>query len=116
VSAQWVPKELTEHHKAQRMGVSLNNLLHYQEDPAFLDNTVTGDETWVHHITPETKWNSMMWKYPSSPTTKKFKTTTSVRKVMATVFWDKKGLLLVDFIHKNETINADRHIQTLQKL
>jgi histone-lysine N-methyltransferase SETMAR len=27
-----------------------------------------------------------------------------------------KGLLLFDFIHKNETINADHYIQTLQKL
>jgi histone-lysine N-methyltransferase SETMAR len=27
-----------------------------------------------------------------------------------------KGLLLVDFIHKNETINADCYIQTLQKV
>jgi hypothetical protein len=56
-----------------------------------------------------------MWKHPSSPTAKKFKTT-SVRKVMATVFWDMKGLLLVDLIHKNKTINADCYIQTLQKL
>jgi hypothetical protein len=71
VSGRWVPKELTEHHKAERMGVSLNNLLCYQEDPAFLDNIVTGDETWVHHITPETKRNSMMWKHPSSPTANK---------------------------------------------
>jgi hypothetical protein len=116
VSAQWVPKELTEHHKAQRMGVSLNNLVRYQEDSAFLHNIVTGDEIWVHHITPETKWNAMMWKHPSSPTAKQFKTTTSVRKVMATVFWDMKALLLVGFIHKNETINADHYIQTLQKL
>jgi histone-lysine N-methyltransferase SETMAR len=106
-----VPKELTEHHKAQRLGVSLNNLLRYQEK---IDKTVTVDETWVHHITPETKRNSTMWKHPSSPTAKKFKT--SVRKVMATVFWDMKGLLLVHFINKNETINADRYIQTLQKL
>jgi hypothetical protein len=96
--------------------VSLNNLLSYQEDLAFLDNLVTGDETLVHHITPETKRNSMMWKHPSSPTAKKFKTTSSVRKVVANVFWDMKGLLLVDFIHKNETINADHYIQTLQKL
>jgi transposase len=73
VPAQWVPKELTEHHKAQRMGVSLNNLLLYQDDLAFLDNIVTGDETWVHHITPETKRNSMMWKHPSSPTEKNSK-------------------------------------------
>jgi hypothetical protein len=27
-----------------------------------------------------------------------------------------KGFLLVDFIHKNETIIADHYIQTLQKL
>jgi histone-lysine N-methyltransferase SETMAR len=27
-----------------------------------------------------------------------------------------KGLLLVDFIHVSQTINADRYIQTLQKL
>jgi histone-lysine N-methyltransferase SETMAR len=57
----------------------------------------------------------MMWKHPSSPTEKKFKTT-SVHKVMATVFWDMKGLLLVDFIHKNKTINADQYIQTLQEV
>jgi hypothetical protein len=97
-----VPKELTEHHKAQRMGMSLNNLLRYQEDPAFLDNIVTGDETWVHHITPEL--HDM--ETPIISYRKKFNTT-SVRKVMATVFWNMKGLLLVDFIHKNETINAD---------
>jgi hypothetical protein len=47
---------------------------------------------------------------------KKFKMTTSVRKVMATVFWDLKRLLLVDFIHKNETINAYHYIKALQKL
>jgi hypothetical protein len=98
------------------MGVSLNNLLRYQEDPAFLDNIDKGDETWVHHITPEKKWNSMMWKHPSSPTAKKFKMTASVHKVMATVFWDMKGLLLVDFLNKNESINADHYIETLQKL
>jgi hypothetical protein len=56
-----------------------------------------------------------MWKHPSSPTTKKFKTT-FVRKVMVTVFCDTKGLLLVDFIHKNETIHAGHYIQTLQEV
>jgi hypothetical protein len=98
------------------MGVSLNNLLRYQKEPASLDNSVTENETWVHHISPETKRNSMMWKHPSSPTAKKLKKATSVHKVMATVFWDMKGLLLVDFIHKNETINADRYFQTPKKM
>jgi histone-lysine N-methyltransferase SETMAR len=56
-----------------------------------------------------------MWKHPSSTAAKKFKTA-SVCKVMVTVFCDMKGLLLADFIHRSETINADRYIQILQKL
>jgi transposase len=46
---------------------------------------------------------------------KKFKTA-SVCKVMVTVFCDMKGLLLVDFIHRSKTINAESYIQILQKL
>lgn len=33
---------------------------------------------------------------------------------MATVFWDKKGLL-VDFLERGRTINADLYCQTLKK-
>ncbi|GFS17711.1 histone-lysine N-methyltransferase SETMAR [Elysia marginata] len=36
-----------------------------------IDNLITGDNTWVHLNTPETKRDSMTWKHPSSPVTKK---------------------------------------------
>ena len=35
---------------------------------------------------------------------------------MATVFWDRKGVLLVDFMANGNTINADRCCETLKKL
>ncbi|KAJ4429612.1 hypothetical protein ANN_21798 [Periplaneta americana] len=35
---------------------------------------------------------------------------------MATVFWDRKGVLLLDFMPKGTTINADRYCETLRKL
>ncbi|GFR66231.1 transposase [Elysia marginata] len=50
------------------------------------DNLITGDETWVHLNTPEKKRDSMIWKHPFSPVTKKFKVQRSAAKVMATVF------------------------------
>jgi transcriptional/translational regulatory protein YebC/TACO1 len=31
-----------------------------------------------------------------SPRTKTFKTSISVKKIMASIFWDRKGILLVD--------------------
>jgi len=38
----------------------------------FLERTVTGDETWVHHHALETKCSSMEWKHPGSPRMNKF--------------------------------------------
>ncbi|KAJ4441265.1 hypothetical protein ANN_11119 [Periplaneta americana] len=100
------------------MASALTFLMRYHTDgDAFLDQIVTGDETWVSHNTPETKRQSRQWHQPSSPKKpKKFKQTLSTQKVMATVFWDRKGVLLLDFMPKGTTINANRYCETLRKL
>ncbi|GFQ98439.1 histone-lysine N-methyltransferase SETMAR [Trichonephila clavata] len=89
VSARWVPRQLTSTHQEQRMAVSLEHLVRYHEDgnDFFLFQIVTGDESWIHHFTPESKAASMEWKHPSSLVRKKFKITPSVCKVLLTVFW-----------------------------
>ena len=51
---RWVPKMLTDDHKMKRMCFVLKFLTCYaQEGDEFLDSTVTGDETWGFHHTPE---------------------------------------------------------------
>ena len=37
---------------------------------------------------------------------KKFKTQPSAGKVMATVFWDAKGVIMLDFLPKRSTITG----------
>ncbi|GFR58017.1 serine/threonine-protein phosphatase [Elysia marginata] len=59
-------------------------------------NLITGDETWVPMNTPDTKPDSRTWKHPSSPVPKKFKVQRSAAKVMATVIWDAKVVILLD--------------------
>ena len=79
--ACWVPKMLTDDHKTKRMGSALKFLTHYaHEGDEFLDSTVTGDETWVFHHTPESKQRSLKWRHTHSPRTKKFKTSISKKK------------------------------------
>jgi len=116
VCARWVPKMLTADHKTKRLRISIEHLNRARNDESFLDHLITGDETWVHYSTPYNKRDSMTWKHPESPVPKKFKQTISSKKVMATVFWDAQGILLIEFLSKNETINADRYIETLKKL
>ena len=42
----------------------------------------------------------IQWVGPGSPRPKKFKTQPSAGKVMATVFWDAKGVIMLDFLPK----------------
>ncbi|GFU23579.1 histone-lysine N-methyltransferase SETMAR [Trichonephila clavipes] len=63
-----------------------------------LSRILTGDETWVSHITPQSKQRSMEWPNTSSPAKVKAKQTLSKRKIMARVFWEWHCVLLVDFM------------------
>ena len=50
-----------------------------------------------HYYEPENKAQSCQWVGHWSPRPKKFKTQPSAGKVMATVFWDAKGIVMLDF-------------------
>jgi Transposase. len=69
---------------------------------------VIGDETWVYFFEPESKRKSMEWHHTTSPRKKKFKTVRSAGKVMASVFWDDEGMIMVDFLEQGCTINSVR--------
>jgi histone-lysine N-methyltransferase SETMAR len=105
------------------MGTCLQHRLHYEmEGNAFLFRIVTGDESWVHYFTPESKATSMAWKHTTFPIWKKFKTTPSAGKVLLTVLWDAKGVLLLDFLEwgrgrwERSSINAKCYCETLTQL
>jgi hypothetical protein len=58
----------------------------------------------------------MTWKHPHYPVKKKLKTVQSPGKVMATIFWDVNGVLLVDFTPPGSAINAAAYQETLKRL
>ncbi|GFV71993.1 histone-lysine N-methyltransferase SETMAR [Trichonephila clavipes] len=107
---------LTEEHKLKRMACALDFLDRYHKGDQFLERIVIGHKTWVSHITPDSKRQSMEWRHTNSPVRVKAKRTISTRKVMATVFWDRHGVLLVEFMQQGTTINAAADCATLTKL
>jgi hypothetical protein len=54
------------------------------------------DEIWVHHYEPAAKAQSMAWKRPTSPVSKKFKSRPSAGKIMLT-FWGVGEYVRCDF-------------------
>jgi hypothetical protein len=85
-------RRTSDDHKAHRAYLSLMHLARYADQgQQFMQCTVTGNETWVSHATPEIKESIHDLQIPSIAPTKKFKPTPSVRKIMATVFWRRGG-------------------------
>ena len=62
------------------------------------------------------KLKSRQWVGPGSPGPKKFKTQPSAGKVMATVFWDAKGVIMLDFLPKRSTITGVYYANLLDQL
>lgn len=117
LSARWVPRMLTPTHKRMRRDISAENLELMQADrEEFIGRVVTQDETWVHHFDPETKVQSKQWKRPGSPPPPKFKKITSAKKIMASVFWDKDGVIMIDYLERGHTITGKYYAQELQRL
>jgi hypothetical protein len=92
-------------HKTQRRASASTFLeRHHKDDDGFLNHIVqvTGDETWVSFLNVETKEQSQ----PKSRCTHVHQTSRRslnksclpVRKLIATVFWDRKGVLMVEFM------------------
>ena len=97
LTARWVPKSLSDEQMATRASVCSALLKSFRSKDDFLLRLVTADETWIHYFEPENKAQSRQWVGPGSLRPKKFKTQQSAGKVMATVFWDAKGGIMLEF-------------------
>ena len=117
VSVRWVPRNLNRQERQQRVESSQELLKVYNANPEdFHTRLVTGDETWLHHWDPDTEKESMQWKRPSSPPPKKFRTQPSASKVMATVFWDSKGIILIDYKPAGTSITGEYYANVIKQL
>jgi len=74
------------------------------------------DETWLYHCDPETKQQSIEWRYSGSFRPKKFRVQKSARKVLSSIFWDQDGILFIYYLPKGQTINAEYCLSLLTQL
>jgi len=89
----------------------------FRRDPNdFLSRLVNIDETLLCHYDLETKQQSMEWRHSGSPRPKKIPSKKIRWKVLASMFWDQDGALLIDYLPKGQTINAEYYSSLLVQL
>jgi hypothetical protein len=117
--ARWIPKMLTVNHEKYRMALDFTFLERYYKDGnEFLNHIVrvTGDETWVICEC----WNQRTVKVVNTYTfTKRPKKNLNrrlpARKLMATIFWERKGVLTVVFMQRGTAVMSQVYCETHQK-
>lgn len=107
---------LTKQRKLERVHVSQHNLDMLKRNRLeFMRHFVTVDDTWIHHYTPETSQQSKQWLEAGGTASKCPKTQYSAGKVMATVFWDVRGIIHIVYSEKEKTINAQHYSDLLDR-
>ncbi len=117
-AAKFVPRILTEGQMETRKVLCQQHLdtLCAAEDPEqFLSRIITSDETWLSTFEPETKVESSVWLRKGDPHPKKSRSCPG-GKTMLTLFFDIKGIVMIEFLEKGKTITAKRYCETLSKL
>ena len=74
------------------------------------------DETWLYHYDPEREQQSMEWRHSGSPRSQKYRVQKSTGKILVSIFWDPDGILLIDYLPKGQTINAEYFSSLLVQL
>ena len=58
----------------------------------------------------------MEWRHSGSPRPKKFRVQKSAGKVLASIFWDQDGILIIDYLPTGQTINAEYYSSLLVQI
>jgi len=91
VCSKMVLRLLTPERKEIRMNFCADILQKIENDPNFLENVITCDESWFFKYDPESKWQSMYGKSPISPKQKKARQSKSKFKAMMIFFRHLRG-------------------------
>lgn len=98
VCAKVVPKLLTPEQKEIRMSICADVLENIENDPNFLENVITCDETWIFQNDLESERKSMKFK------------------AMMIVFFDIRGIIHIDWVPEGLTVNQAYYLDVLKLL
>ena len=114
---QKLPRSVTAQDRVRRVTSSQEFLdLFTSDQDKFVGHIVTGDETWIHRWYTQSKQESMRWRHASSNPPRKFRTQPPAGKIMATIFWDNKDVLLIDYLPDKSTMKRQYYANLLLKL
>jgi hypothetical protein len=74
------------------------------------------DEPCLHHYDPETKKNYHWSEGIAAHPAQKFRMRKSAANILASIFWDQDCILLIGYLQKGRTLNAEYYSSLLDQM
>lgn len=110
--SKWIPHDLTEKNKMDRIFACSSLLLRYENDP-FFDRLITGDEKWIRY---SNVMHKRAYVLPNEPVPTTSKPNIHGKKNMLSIWWNRKGIVHFEMLPHGETITADLYCEQLTRL
>lgn len=110
--SKWVPHQLTDVQRQRRCDAALT-LLSFKPHQNWLSSIVTGDEKWILYVNVVRRRS---WCAPGDTPQATAKPGLHPEKVMLSVWWDCKGIIMFELLPTNTTITAELYCNQLDRL
>ena len=107
ICARWVPHLLTDKQKQSRVRFISQVIKKYDKcDPCRLEETVTGDETWIYHFQPYSKAKNMVWVSSEGDRPVIARHCKTSNRMLYAIFFDSKGPVLQIPVPKGSSVTG----------
>jgi len=91
VTSRWVPYQLSEQNKADRVRICRDNLAKFEDEKWRLCDVVTGDEVWIYFKQSGRKQSNKSWVAKGEKSRTVVKPSRYLSKTMFTLFFKTTG-------------------------
>jgi histone-lysine N-methyltransferase SETMAR len=115
VTSRWVPHELTDEQKQERVRICRENLARFQSGSWRLCDIITGDETWIHHRQIGRKSTNKSWVGEGETPTTIVRRSKFEPRTLFCIFFKSNSPVLVHAVGKGKTIDHQYYIENCLK-
>ncbi|CAB3248177.1 unnamed protein product [Arctia plantaginis] len=106
--SRWVPQYLSREQKLIRVRFAKKSLVHFENGSKdFMEKFITSDQTWIHFNVP-------LDEPEESDDSKQSSDVLPAAKMLLSVFWDAKGIILIDY--HDQALTGEIYANSLNNL
>jgi len=105
ITARYIPKDLTNFQRAERVRICQQNLAKFQAGTWRLYDIITGDESWFYHTQIGRTSSNAAWVGRGDPPPNVVRRTKFASRTLVSIFFKSNGPLFIHHVERGQAID-----------